>query len=580
MAARANTGALRYEPHERPPLVTALGLALQGALLSVPPMVLFPLLVVQVAGGPDSQAAWLVFISLAATGFTVILQTMRLGRVGSGCHLAACPSTVAVPFCALALMEGGPKTLAALVLVSGLFGFAVSLRLSLLRRVFSPTVTGTFNILLVITIVSVLLEKLADLPDGRTSTAGLACAAITLAATLAFVLPGPGFWRAWGPVLGLALGGVVAVAFGILDPGPLDNALWAGIPVAGWGGLGFNFGATFWTLLPAFLFISALTVLQAKSLSFVAQRVSWREARAIDFRAVQGGVLGNCLGTILSGLGGGMPVMATQRGSLLAQQTGCASRDVGILVGVILLVLAFFPKAWALLLVIPIPVMAAYMAVVLAPMFVEGMRSIIQDEPDYSKSVVVGVSLLVGLGFQYELISLPIGALWEATLQKAVISGGITVVLLTWALELASRRRRYQVALDVEELPGIRRFLADFSLRRGWGEVMTARLQAASEEAVLVLLESGSAGGQRQLRLTASGSSRGAELEFVTAPGDAGNLEDQMALLSEPPPELEEMLSEGDVPLRMLGHFATSLTHRQYHETEIITVHVSLVTGE
>ena len=215
---------------------------------------------------------------------------------------------------------------------------------------------------------------------------------------------------------------------------------WAGIPVEGWGGPGFSFGPTFWTLVPAFLFISALTVLQANSLSFVAQRVSWREARAIDFRAVQGGVLGNCLGTILSGLGGGMPVMTTQRGSLLVQQTGCASRDVGILVGVILLVLAFFPKAWALLLVVPIPVMAAYMAVVLAPMFVEGMKSILQDEPDYSRSVVVGVSLLVGLGFQYELISLPIGDLWEATLQKAVISGGITVILLTWALELTARQ--------------------------------------------------------------------------------------------------------------------------------------------
>ena len=109
---------------------------------------------------------------------------------------------------------------------------------------------------------------------------------------------------------------------------------------------------------------------------------------------------------------------------------------------------------------------------------------------------------------------------------------------------------------------------------------MTARLQAASEEAVLVLLERRSAGLQRQLRLTASGSSRGAELEFITAPGDAGNLEDQLALLSEPPPDLEKMLSEGDVPLRMLRHFATSVTHRQYHETEIITVQVSLVTGE
>ena len=313
----------------------------------------------------------------------------------------------------------------------------------------------------------------------------------------------------------------------------------------------------------------------------MAQRVSWRDPRATDFRAVQGGVLGNCLGNVLSGLGGGTPVAATPRGSLFVQQTGCASRDVGILVGVMLLVLAFFPKTWALLLVIPIPIMAAYMSVVLAPMFIEGMKSIIQDEPDYSKSVVVGVSLLAGLGFQYGLIDLPIGELWESTLQKAVTSGGIAIILLTLALELTgSRRRRLHVMLDVEELPEINRFLADFSIRRGWGGRMTDRLQAAAEEALLTLLDRQDTGRQQQLRLIVSGSGRGAELEFVTAPSDAGNLEDQLALLAEPPPEIEEMLSEGDVPLRMLRHFATSVSHRQYHETEIITIHIALVAGQ
>ena len=79
------------------------------------------------------------------------------------------------------------------------------------------------------------------------------------------------------------------------------------------------------------------------------------------------------------------------------------------------------------------------------------------------------------------------------------------------------------------------------------------------------------------MRLIASGSGRGAELEFITAPGEAGNLEDQLAVLDEPPPEIEEMLREGDVSLRMLRHLATSVSHRQYHETEIVTLHVALI---
>ena len=244
-------------------------------------------------------------------------------------------------------------------------------------------------------------------------------------------------------------------------------------------------------------------------------------------------------------------------------------------------VLAFFPKAWSLLLVIPLPVMVAYMVVVMAPMFIEGMKSIIQGEPDYSKAVMVGISLTVALGFQYGLIDLPIAALWESTLQKAVTSGGITIILLTMAMELtSSRRRRLQVPLDVDELPRINRFLADFSHRQGWGDRMTGRLQATSEEVLLVLLDRQDTQGGRQLRLIAHSSGRGAELEFVTAPSEAGNLQDQLAVLDDPPLEIDEMVAEGDVPLRLLRHFATSVTHRQYHETEIITAHIAPVAGQ
>ena len=313
--ARVNSVSPRFEPHERPPLLTALGLGLQGALLGIPTMVVLPLIVVQAAGGDAALASWVVFITMAATGATAVLQTIRFRMVGSGFQVTAIPSAVAIPFCALALMEGGPKTLAALVLVSGLFSLAITMRLSVLRRIFTPTVVGTFNLLLAITIVSVLMEKMGDLPGGGLSAPALACAAITLGSTLVFVLRGPGFWRSWGPLMALGLGAGAAVGFGILDPEPLHEALWAGVPVEGWAGFGFDFGNTFWILLPAFLFISALTVVQANALTLVAQRVSRRNARAIDFRSVQGGVVGNCLGNVLSGLGGGMPVIASPRGA-------------------------------------------------------------------------------------------------------------------------------------------------------------------------------------------------------------------------------------------------------------------------
>ena len=213
--------------------------------------------------------------------------------------------------------------------------------------------------------------------------------------------------------------------------------------------------------------------------------------------------------------------------------------------------------------------MAAYLVVVLAPMFVEGMRSIIQAEPDYSKSLIVGTSLAIGIAFQYQLVDLPIGALWESTLQKAITSGGISVILLTLATEaMGPRRRSLRVPLNVDELPLINRFLEQFSIRNGWNERTASRLQAVGEETLLLLLDREDPGRPRRLRISAASSGRGAELEFITAPSDAGNLEDQFALLGDSPPEVEGILSAGDTPMRVLRHMATSVSHRQYQDTE------------
>lgn len=538
-------------------------------------MVLFPALAVQIAGGSSALADWLVFISLTAAGATMILQTLRVGIVGSGCHLSACPSAAAIPFCALALVEGGPKTLAALVFFSGLFALGLGLRLALLRRVFSPTVTGTISILVVITVISVALEKASDIPVGRLNSAGWLCGGITLISTLAFLLRKPGFWRTWGTLFGLALGCIAGAILGILDLDVLKQALWFGVPLAGWEGPGYDFGSAFWPLVPAFLFISALTVVQTNSLSFVAYQVSQPDSRSVDFRSVQGGVVGNCVGNILAGLAGAMPLMSTPRASMFVQQTGCASKDVGILVGILLIALAFFPKAWALLLVIPLPVMAAYLVVVLAPMIVEGMKVIVLSEPDYSRSLIVGASLAIALAFQYELIGLPIGPLWESTLQKAIIAGGISVIAFTLALEIMGpRRRRLRLPLNLDELPRVNNFLEEFSVRNRWNARTTERLQAVAEETLLALVERGHSDRQRRLRITAFRSGLGAELEFITGPSDAGNLEDRFSLLGDPPPEIEGMLSADDIPMRMLRHLATSVSHRQYHDTDVITVQI------
>ena len=61
-----------------------------------------------------------------------------------------------------------------------------------------------------------------------------------------------------------------------------------------------------------------------------------------------------------------------------------------------------------------------------------------------------------------------------------------------------------------------------------------------------------------------------AELEFLAASGEE-NLEDRMVLLTE---RGGGAPAEHEISLRLLRHYASSVYHQQYHDTDIVTVRV------
>ena len=125
-------------------------------------------------------------------------------------------------------------------------------------------------------------------------------------------------------------------------------------------------------------------------------------------------------------------------------------------------------------------------------------------------------------------------------------------------------------------LPDIREFLKACAARNGWGEAMLNRLDAVSEETLLLLLREagdGRTGGgrSRRLRLSLSRGEGGAKLEFVAAAGGDSNIQERLALLGD---VNDEGRLERDVSIRLLRHLASSVRHQQYHDADIVTVRV------
>ena len=567
---------IRYEPDERPPLPLAIGFGLQQVALNIAVITLIPVIVVRSAGGDEVYLSWTVFAALVVSGVASMVQALRLGRIGAGYPLLMGTSGAFMAASVTALMEAGPAVLATLILFSALLQFAISMRLDLLRRLITPTVAGTVSMLIAVTVMPVVFLLLEDVPETASPVAGPTCTAVTLLGFVLLSIRASHAWRPWMPPSGLALGILVAMLFGIYDFDRVLDADWIGFPHEGWPGIDLHFGVEFWAVLPAFVLVTMIGVIETIGDIVVVQGLSWRKPRPTDYREVQGAVHADGVGNLLSSIAGTVPHSTYSSSISLMALTGIAARSVGIWMGLVLVLIAFMPKVAALLLAIPGPVIAAYMLILLSLLFMFGLNILIKDGLDHRKSLVVGISFWVGVGFQNQVVFSDLMPEWLALmLHNGMTSGGLMAIILTAFMHfLGVPRRRIKSALDASAIPEIDAFLSKFAAQRGWAGEALARIRSAGEEALLCLigrdaLSASQQEGKRQLSLTVYGDEREMELEFVAASGKE-NLENLMALL----PQTEGLPKEGNISLQLLQHYASSVRHQQYHDTDILMVQV------
>ena len=562
-----------YEPDEIPSRRITAGIGAQLGLLMVVPLAILPALVVQLAGESDGTGARAVVASMVVCGITTLLLTAKLGRLRSDSLYVATVDLVSLPFCILALASGGPATLAALVVVSGLFQVVIGLRLSYLRRLVTPQVRGTVLILAFAAVVPVLADAGSSMEERLdwfvpVSVVGTALTIVLISAW------GPRPWRIWGPALGLAVGLAVAAGLGAYDFELVADAAWVGFADVGSSpGWGIDY-ETFGSMLPSFLIVSFAILVRMQGISSNTQMVSWRTRRALDFREVQRANWRMGVGTMLSGAAGSLPVTIAGVGPAFINQTRCASRRLGAIAGSFFLLAAFVPKLRAIALAIPRPILAAYVIVALVPLVLRVVISSIQRLRSARDALVILLPLAVGLCVEFGLLSFPAGTVWDAVSQNGLTAGSLVLVVAAAANTVVGRRASLEIELDARSIAKLREFVTDFAQRRRFDALGSERLEAAAEEALAVISEhasSSSPGGGRRVRVTLGMIRSGTELEFVSAPSGAQNVEERIALLAEPEAETMETAIERDAAVRLLRHYASEVSHRQYLEAEILT---------
>ena len=118
--------------------------------------------------------------------------------------------------CILAMEAGGPAMMATLIVASSVFYFLLAARLSMLRRVITPLVSGVVIMLLAAMIAPIVFNMLTSVPDSTPRVGGPVIAAATLGAITPLALRAPKAVQLWAPLIGVVVGCVASSFYRIV----------------------------------------------------------------------------------------------------------------------------------------------------------------------------------------------------------------------------------------------------------------------------------------------------------------------------------------------------------------------------
>ena len=559
----------------------SLVVGVQGVLLVIGPMVVLASIPSHATQQNSSYISWTVFVALLACGVLTAVQALRAGRFGAGLLFIVGVSPAFVAVSALALAEGGPALLSSLTVVSAISYFLLAVWLPRLRKIITPLVSGIVLMLIGFSLLSVAFGQITDVPAGTGETTGPIVALVTIVAAVSLALQSHGAWRIWTPLMTIGAGCAAAFLYGIFDTDGIAEAPWVGLPTAGFPGLEFDFGTSFWTLLPVFALVGLVDGIKGIGDGIVMQQQSWRSPRVTDYRRIQGSINVTGTGFALAAAMGSAPLSSYGAYSAaLSSTTQVASRRVGVYLGGVLVAVALMPKLMAVLLAVPGPVSGAYLLTVAGLIFVSGVKNASQGGVDARDVVILSTAFALGAGIENNpIIADLVGGAWAPLASNGLLVGALVAIAMNLLAELfgVRRRRRFDLSLSRDSLPELDGRLTSIAERLGWSSQAAQRLRAAGEETLLCLLdmnEQAPDGEARQLVLLASPAATFVHLEFIAVAVDE-NLEDRLAYLSEEIEGSVETTDPSAVSLRLLRHYTSRLQHQKYLGMEIITFQVS-----
>ena len=412
---------LIYGVEDRPPFKDALFAALQHLLAIFVAIITPPLIIASALKLDVEKTSFLVSMSLFASGVSTFIQCRRIGPIGAKllCIQGTSFSFIG-PIIATGLVGGLPLIFGSCIAAAPI-EMVVSRTFKYLRNIITPLVSGIVVLLIGLSLIKVGIVSCGGgygaMDDGSFgSWENLFIAALVLLSVLFFNRCKNKYLRMSSIVFGLCLGYGLAFALGKVNMSALNVEMLMSfnIPQPFKYGIDFN--------ISSFIAIEATGDVTANSM------ISGLPIEGDSYlKRVSGGVMADGFNSLLAGIFNSFPNSIFAQNNGIIQLTGVASRYVGYYIAAMLVLLGLFPIVGAIFSLMPDPVLGGATLLMFGTVAAAGIRIVSSQEIGRKETLVLAVSLSLGLGV--ELMPDVLKQAPEAI--RSIFSSGITTGGLT-----------------------------------------------------------------------------------------------------------------------------------------------------
>lgn len=385
---------LLLDVNEKPEIAKWIVLAIQHVFAMFGATILVPILVNASAG----ETVLTIPVALVTSGIGTLIYILCT-RGKSPVYLGS--SFAFITPLAAAYLKGGISGAMTGVMAVGLIYiiFATIIHFigkNWINKILPPLVIGPMIMIIGLGLAPSAISQIGIASDSTLDFKCLAVALITFLSTVIVMIKGKGFIKIVPFLIGILIGYISAVCFGLVDFTPVAEASFFSIP---------SFAFPFISYTPSF---SALLTIAPIALVTMAEHIGDHTALSAIIEkdllkepGLDKTLLGDGIATVVAGLLGGPANTTYGENTSVVGMTKIASVWVIGLAAIFAICLGFLGKFTALISTIPSPVLGGISLLLYGFIAVNGLKVLIQNQIDFGKSknvVVASTMLVLGLG--------------------------------------------------------------------------------------------------------------------------------------------------------------------------------------